>query len=244
MSGEINQVTLTPTEIARLHVEDGFGTDTDMQMLVDAGVDVAGDLALREALNSGLIPAEIPSVADDVMRNIGAIGMPVGTAMAQELGEAPGLSADVMSMLGTDDVVTSDVAKAIEEEGGYPDSLWNGIADVIGVDPGLDLGDLLRAAVDDEAGVSNIEWMPKSRSYLKVSASVGLVFAMAAAVLLWVQTSVPDANVIAQKAMDEMPIFQGPVEIESLEVGAANIAQVLQFDENSPTIIFVGEFEE
>jgi hypothetical protein len=164
--------------------------------------------------------------------------------MAQELEDAPSLSTGVMARLGAVDLAVHDVATAIQDEAGHPGSIWSEVADRIGVEAGLDLSQLIQAAVAHEAGPSNLEWMPKSRSYRKVGTVAGLVFAMAAAVLLWVQTSVPDANVVAKQTLDELPLFEGPVEIESLDVGVANIAQVLQFDENSPTIIFVGELEE
>ena len=244
MSGESNQVTLKPIEIARLRVEDGLGTEDDLQLLANAGVDVEADSGLRAALQVALGSSETPPIADAVMLRLGTATVPVGVAMAQELDEAPEVSSHVMAMLGSNETSTLDVAKAIYEEGGEPGSLWNGVATAIDVDPGVDLGELLRAAVEHEAGPSNIEWMPKARPYWKVGAATGVIFAMAAAVLLWVQASVPNADVVAQQALDELPFFEGPVEIESLDVGTANIAQVLQFDEDSPTIIFVGELEE
>ena len=244
MPSEINEVTLNPTEIARLHVEDGIGTDADMQLLVEAGIDVTGDQLLRGAVQAALRPETVPLIADGVMRSVNGKPLPVGQALVQELEETPGLSAGVMARLGALDLAGQDVADAIHEEAGDPGSIWNEVAGRIGVEAGLDLSELIQAAVAHEAGPSNLEWMPKSRSDWKVGPAAGVIFAMAAAVLLWVQTSVPNANVVAQQALDELPLFEGPVEIESLDVGAANIAQVLQFDENSPTIIFVGEFEE
>lgn len=244
MLAESNPVTLNPNEILRLHAEDGLGTEDDLQLLIDSGVDVVADMELRKALKEGLASIEVPALADDVMRRLGLPGISVDAAMSQELSEQPEISVDVMSIVGGSETSNVDIASAIRSEGGDPDSVWREVADTIGVDSGLELGDLIRSAVEHESGPSNIEWMPKGRPYWKVGAAAGVVFAMAAAVLLWVQSAVPNTNVIAKQTLDEFPLFDGPVQIESREVGAANIAQVLQFDEDSPTIIFVGEFEE
>jgi hypothetical protein len=56
---------------------------------------------------------------------------------------------------------------------------------------------------------------------------------------LWVGSAGNNVTTMADAAL--LPILGAPVQIESLEVGAANLAQVLQFGVDAPTIIFVSD---
>ena len=101
IESENTKVTLNPAEIARLHVEDELGTDSDLQLLADAGIDVEMDRALRVILKSALTPAETPALADAVMARLGSLAVPVSEAVEADLGLTPTLSDEVMQRLGS-----------------------------------------------------------------------------------------------------------------------------------------------
>ena len=95
------------------------------------------------------------------------------------------------------------------------------------------LGDLFRNAIVDEAAYTEPlndrgEWYR-----WRVPAVAGVLVAAAAALLLWVSGSSTTAQDMAEK------IAEGPVQIEHLDVGAANAVRVLQLGDDSPTIILI-----
>ena len=127
---------------------------------------------------------------------------------------------------------------AIEEEAGEPESIWPAIAASVGADPGFDLGATLKGAIQSESAYQPAGWLVTRPPWWRVGA-VSVALAIAAALLLWVGSTGNKVTTMADAALQ--PILDAPVQIESLEVGAANLAQVLQFGEDAPTIIFVSD---
>ena len=225
---------LTTIEMARLRTEDGLGTDADIALLNEDGVDVEADARLRTELKWALTPAVVPSIADSVLSRLGVEGLLVQAAL--EHGDAPSLADSVMAAVGAGERPGKVIGDAIAEEAGEFESIWPGIAASVGADPGFDLSASLRGAIQSESEYQPAGWLVSRPPWWRVGA-VSAALAIAAAVLLWIGSVGNNVTTMADAALQ--PILDAPVQIESLEVGAANLAQVLQFGEDAPTIIFV-----
>ena len=229
---------LTTIEMARLRTEDGLGTDADIALLNEVGVDVdvEADSRLRTEIKWALRPAVVPSIADSVLSRLGVERLLVQAASDQ--GDTPSLADSVMAAVGVGSRPGMALSIALHEEAGEIESMWPAIAASVGADPGFDLGASLRGAIQSESEFQPTGWLVARPPWWRVGA-VSVALAIAAALLLWVGSAGNNVTTMADAAL--LPILGAPVQIESLEVGAANLAQVLQFGADAPTIIFVSD---
>lgn len=141
----------------------------------------------------------------------------------------PDIADGVMAELGEESL---SVGGALFAEAGAPPALWPGVAAVIDAqvsDVGAELGAALREAAAEPA--------PAKRRW-----RVPMIALAAAAALLaiwpWTQPE-PSQPVVEVVHVDfDLP---GITKIESLESETASVVQVLQFDDDAPTIIFIDD---
>jgi hypothetical protein len=228
-------VTLSPSEIIRLHLEDGLMAASELDVGATDGFDPAEDTYFRSAVRQALQPPSSPSIVNDVMRRVGTVGVPVSDALREEAEQGSSVAGAVMSKLGVTSHSGDMVGDAIRGESASPESVWPGVAAAIGADVGVDLGSLLRGAVEEEGNHIEAGWGDVSRPRWVVPAAAGVVIAAAAALLLWVGSGGIDTPSVVEK------LVEGPVDIEALEVGAASAVQVLQLGDEAPTIILIEE---
>jgi hypothetical protein len=144
--------------------------------------------------------------------------------------------AELQRLMAEDALGAGDVREPLIAAAGAPPSLWPGVARAIGA-PSSETGALLRAALIDAAEVAPPVQVAKS--YWRVGVAV---LAMAAAVTLAVVVGENTESV--EPVLDVVAVeFDNPgrTEIESLESETAMVVQVLQFDDDAPTIIFIDE---
>jgi hypothetical protein len=175
------------------------------------------DRALRAALRSALSPSEVPALAPAVMERLGVSPLPLAESIRQAAGRAP--------------------------------SLWPGVAEAIGASSGgLGLREALIAeaegAPEHAAGMRRRPW--------PLFVGAGLAAAAAAVVLFFLaqpaaEMIVPMAKVVVPVARVAKAVVPATLEIpgvtiiESLESETASVLQVLQFDDDAPTIIFIDD---
>lgn len=175
------------------------------------------DRALRAALRSALSPSEVPALAPAVMERLGVSPLPLAESIRQAAGRAP--------------------------------SLWPGVAEAIGASSGgLGLREALIAeaegAPEHAAGMRRRPW--------PLFIGAGLAAAAAAVALFFLarpaaEMIVPMAKVVVPAARVAKAVVPATLEIpgvtiiESLESETASVLQVLQFDDDAPTIIFIDD---
>lgn len=230
-------MTLTPAQIHRLQYEDGLVPLDTLGSIEALAFDPAADVRLRAELRHALAPIEIPSVVDAVMRRIDGDKLPVKESVEQSSLEPGSVSAAVMGKLGVGEGIGHQVREALTIEAGTPDSVWPGVAAAIGADVGVTVGDLLRSAVEEEAGFRGQGWGRAAPRRWWVPATAGVLIAAAAALLLWVGSNGSSVQDVAEK------ITAGPVDIEALDVGTANAVRVLDLGKEDPTIILIEEVQ-
>lgn len=235
MPNKGKDLELNEIERARLRQEDGFGLPADETVLADAGIDWNEDARMRGALNRALEAPDAPGIADSVMRRIGQPRAGVGDALRDS--SAPSLSDSVMAAVGLSERPSALVAEGLRAEAGDIESLWPAIAPAVGAEVGFDIRSALREGVESEGQFSPQGWLAGKRRW--AVGGVAVAFAAAAALLLAVGTDSMPAQQMTASTL--APILDAPVEIESLEVGAASLVQVLQFGQEAPTIIFVSD---
>ena len=222
-------MTLSQAQIERLKLEDGL-IDSPCPGL---DFDPDADRILRAQVREVLLPSTVPKLADSVMRRIGVLPIPVADSIDEEAPGTQRVADAVMEHLNVRDSVPVDLKAAVFTESGEMESVWPAVATAIGADVQPSLGAMLRGAVEQESGaVPHMDGMGRRRPWM-IPAAAGVVVAAAAALLLWVGSQSPGPERMAEKAAT------GPVDIEALDVGAANAVQVLQMGEEAPTIILV-----
>ena len=211
-------MTLTPDQIQRLHFEDG--------LCDESSAEGADDCALRRELQEALRPADVPSVVRAVMAQVGGEDVPMRDALLEGAGEPP--------------------------------QLWPAVALAIGAEPDA-LGVSLRDAIVAEAEAEAVPAQKRMRAHWPLFVITG-VAAAAAAVLMVVSMEEPErisepvaaamepvVTPVARVAKAVVPAVNAELEvpgitiIESLESETASVLQVLQFDDDEPTIIFIDE---
>ncbi len=175
------------------------------------------DRAFRVQLRAALAPQTVPQLAPAVMRALGMEGPSFGSALRAAAGPAP--------------------------------ALWPAVAGEIGVDVsgvGALLGSALRQAasnpelagpVTESVPVPSVASAP-AQKWRVPAALVAIAAGLLLAFWTWKQPE-PAAPVLDVMAVE----FDSPgrTEIESLESETAMVVQVLQFDDDAPTIIFVDD---
>ncbi len=214
----MNDRPLDPTELALLLATDGLGPE------------VPGTAALR-ALGPQLREATVgpADVADDVM-----LAVALNEALAGRIdvaGEVM-LGVSLAEALASPVDVADDVMLAVELNAALAPS---------NVDRAVDVADAVMAQIGEQAAT-----MPRWASLGVLGGGVGLAgLAMAAALLLAVfgpwSSDAPQV-VTAEIGAPMLTLAQfNQAEVEDLVVADGATAQVMQFEEGGPTIIFVEE---
>ena len=93
--GRENNTSLTAAELARLRLEDGLAADGDVDRVDDSTA--ASDLALRANLSFVFSSVDVPPIADEVMRRIGGLRVPVSQSVEHEASAPPIASSSLYS---------------------------------------------------------------------------------------------------------------------------------------------------
>lgn len=221
------------------------------ELLREALFDEAGEPSLAEAIMSALPHAdlELSAFAD------GQLEAEAAQRVAARVRAEPAAAATV----GAFAQVSAGLTAALAEERGLAPDVWPGVARQLGWDPelvpGWD-GQVLREAVLAEAGSVNVapavldairpraaapvadEPVSAWRRFWAGFALPSFGFATAAALLAVLPTA-PPAGTVALN-VDVSPVNH--VQIEEISSDAPDaVVSVMQFDEDSPTIIFIDE---
>ena len=228
-----HDLTLTHSQLERLRLEDGLVDSVSDVAESDLRFDPAADKALRRMVRQALLPSNVPTISELVMHRIGLEAVPLQESVTNEARESNPIADAVMNRLHPGRPVHLDLKAAIVEESGEIVRTWPVVAGAIGANVQTSLGGLIRDAVGQESGHDGVAQVVWRRPVWAVPAAAGLFLAAAAAILLWVGSQSSDPDRVAEK------VIAGPVDIEALDVGAANAVQILQMGEEAPTIILV-----
>lgn len=256
-------MTLERLELLVARAADGLATPEEL-MELEGGLEAEEQGALlREAL---ALEAGAVDVAADVMAALepadallsafadGQLDVERRELVARRLAAEPGARAQIAAFAQ----VSAGLSEALAEGRGRVD-VWPAVARRLGVDPeavpGWD-GALLREAVVTEAGRVNVTpavldavrepsrarvltlEVPAWRRWLQSWSLPAFGLATAAALLLSFPASSPD--VPGAMSFRVSPVNH--VQIEDISTDAPDaMVQVLQFDEDAPTIIFIEE---
>jgi hypothetical protein len=213
-------------------------------VLAALGIADPGAGLLGEALR-----ADAPELADDVLAALGIADPGAGLLGEALRADAPELADDVLAALGIADARV-DLRGALHA--GPAPALWDAVAADLGIEADPDAlpgwpadADLVRAALVDPRGAPDVAGpvmarlgleRPVRRAAPRSYGFAGVALAAAAALLLvFTRPLAPLSE--AGLALQLSPINQ--VEIEELSASEGAMVQVLQFDENAPTIIFI-----
>jgi hypothetical protein len=144
------------------------------------------------------------------------------------------------------------LAESIRQAAGRAPSLWPGVAGAIGASPGgLGLREALIAEAEAEAegalerpaGMRRRSWPLFVGAGLAAAAAVALFFLAqpAAEMIVPMAKVVVPAARVAKAVVPTTLEIPGVTIIESLESETASVLQVLQFDDDAPTIIFIDD---
>lgn len=254
----------TPDELAEL--EAGLESADEAPLLREALLFEAGAINILDSVMGAIDPVDPESAAlapaaleheEDAWLCAFADGQLSGERRAQvaaRLERDPGARALVADFAR----VAASVSEAVASERGPAPNVWPAVARSLGVDPehvpGWN-GAVLREAVLAEAGKVDVvpqvldRVQPAARApvaavsswrrWLQAWSLPALGLATAAALLLSFPSFVPDAP----GAMSFRVSPVNHVQIEDISTDSADtMVQVLQFDEDAPTIIFIEEF--
>lgn len=252
--------TLEIDEPARLALVSALAVDRAPELadavMAQLGVAEWDSRLLADALGGG--PA--PELADAVFAQLGLADPSAGLLAALLADDAPELADDVMAQLGFDDLAFAGLRDALAAPRG-PD-LWGAVSASLDLDDDAAAAaawpadrDALRAALADPAGAPDLRdavmvrlglEQPVLRLPVGANASpaaaprswgfAGVALAAAAALLLvFTRPVAPESDAVMAVQLSAI----NNVEIEELSVSEDAMVQLLQFDENAPTIIFI-----
>lgn len=237
----------------------GLGVQDALRAAAGAEPDVGG--AVVEALGLTVVPVAAALVEaagqppDVASATLAAMGQPEPAAGVQEaLHAAAGAPPDVaQGVLERLELPTSSLRTALSDAAGPAPDITGAVFAELGLEqapgtlrdalrsaagPAPDLGSALRGAVEGAPGTTAAA-LPtpantdRQRFPMWSALAVGAA-ALAAAVLFFVS---PDADHTEPVSFELAAVNE--VEIEDLTVGDEAMVQVLQFEEDAPTIIFV-----
>lgn len=210
----------------------------------ELGDAVLGVSGLPAALRAALEPGVAPDLSRGVLAalGLGDADTLVGGAVASEAGPTPDLGDAIMAAVGVADA-PAPVADAVAFQAGAAPDLWAGIATEIGVDDG---GDVAPGAADDLPAAASstaelIELAPRRRWWLPAA---GVAVAAAAAVLAVIGLPTERVSDGHGALAAHIHLESGHAMIEEISAGPEAMVQVLQFEEDAPTIIFIDVLEE
>ena len=218
-------MTLTPIQLAELRAADGLATAEDLALLAESGATPMDGTPLRAALRDALAAPEPLDLAPRVMDRLGlstAGGGGLGDALRDALdpGELPDLADPVLDALGLGDARVGDRLRA-----------------ALAPPADLDVAD----AVLDRLGLGDSAVVPLPTTRHTRTTPVGyLGLASAAAAVLLAVFAGPVAGPTAGEfAFELSPVNH--LEIEELSTETGGMVQVLQFEPDAPTIIFIDD---
>ncbi len=254
-------MTMERLEHLATRAADGLATPEELDELA-AGLESADEAALlREALSFEAGSVDVSaSVMDalepeDAWLSAFADGQLSGERR-ERVAARLATDAQARELVGAFASVSASLHEAVAHERGVAPDVWPAVARQLGVDPehvpGWS-GALLREAVIAEAGAVNVvpavlaDVQPRARAaaaepsgwlrWLQSFSLPAFGLAAAAALLLSFPTLPEDAGAVSFRMS---PVNH--VQIEDISSDAADtMVQVLQFDEDAPTIIFIEE---
>lgn len=229
-------MNLSPDERARLLAEDALASREECEARPPD--ELRADRSLRRALAAELVAVDAPSIAEAVMRRLGHLPVHVGESVEGEA-DTPSFAAAVMAELGTQDALAPRLRAELTAEAGEFESIWPAIAPAVGgAMDDTSIGSLLKDAVRHEssADFDGVAWLtPGSRWRVAGTATLGIAFAAAAALLFYMGMGDPSAPAMEATMA---PILEAPVDIETIDAGDV---EVLQFGDEAPTIIMIDD---
>ncbi|MEC8424505.1 MAG: hypothetical protein VX000_12060 [Myxococcota bacterium] len=191
--------------------------------------------ALREALDGG----RVPDLTQDICAalDLDPVASGLGAAVRDAAGPAPDLGDTVLESI-EDGPTTSPVGAALAAMAGEPPEMWDAVAGEIGAVRSAGRMDKrgaspLRAANARRRRAPRRWWLP----------AAGVAVAAAAAVLAVVGLPSDRASDGQGALAGHIHLESGHAEIEEISAGPDAMVQVLQFDEDAPTIIFIDVLE-
>ena len=253
-------MTLTHQELLELRAADGLAGDDELSELASAGVDVAPVVELRRQIADALRAPDVPDLADRILARLALDGDREVSDVLRAALAAPDVGDvddAVLAAAELDDgwpTVRGTLRSALAPNA-QPD-LADAVMAAIGAESSEEAGDLLRRAltpdsapdisdaVMDRLGLGDPVVVPlpvmanPARRFAPPTGIGYAAFAAAAAAALLVVFLRPiGPSSGAGLAFDLSPVNH--VEIEELSSDTAAMVQVLQFDQDAPTIIFI-----
>lgn len=239
---ELGDAVVGPSELrpvlqAALH--GGAAPELADGVLAASGATVGGlGAVLREALERGPTPDLMGGVFGEL--GIELSDADLGGALAAGRGPTPGLGDAVMSAIGSE-AAKSPLADAVAAQAGPTPDLWASVAAEIGAATTESASpDAAQPAGPSPAG-ELIEFPPRRRWWLPAA---GVAAAAAAAVLAVVGLPTERVSDGHGALAAHIHLESGHAEIEEISAGPDAMVQVLQFEEDAPTIIFIDVLEE
>jgi len=201
--------------------------------------EVAGEPeGVGPVVRSALRSPESPALAGSVMEALGLRGGIAAVGPALAAGEAPPLADAVMAQLAEGGALPG-VGGVLTEAAGQPPSLWEGVASRLDVDASGREVDAVGPAPGADERVVLLD--ARRRSWLPLA---GIAAAAAAAVLAVVGMPTERASDGHGELAAHIHLESGHADIEEISAGPEAMVQVLQFEDDAPTIIFIDELEE
>jgi hypothetical protein len=240
---ELGDAVVGPSELRpalRAALDAGTAPELADSILAASGAraDGLGGM-LREALDGGAAPDLMGGVFAELGIELSDAG--IGDALVAGSGPTPNLGDAVMAAVGAD-TGESPLADAVAAQAGPTPDLWASIAAEIGAEPAESAGpeDMVSPAAASPAA-EIIELAPRRRWWLPAA---GVAAAAAAAVLAVVGLPTERVSDGHGALAAHIHLESGHAEIEEISAGPDAMVQVLQFEEDAPTIIFIDVLEE
>jgi len=189
---------------------------------------------LKAALHSPASPGLTGSVMEAL--GVGEDSPELGPALAAD--DAPPLADAVMARLAAGESL-ADLRGAVAGAAGTPPALWEGVAARIGgakAEPGPGPA----GATSDSVGTV-VDLDARRRSWVPLA---GIAAAAAAAVVAVIGMPTERASDGHGDLATHIHLESGHADIEEISAGPEAMVQVLQFEDDAPTIIFIDELEE
>lgn len=200
--------------------------------------EVTGDPeGVGPVIRSALQSPEGPALAGTVMEVLGIQDGIAALGPALAAGEAPPLADAVMARLAEGESLPG-LGGVLAAEAGAPPSLWEGVASRLDLET--------RGREVEPAGPGSGPGAPvvllaeRRRGWLPLA---GIAAAAAAAVLAVIGMPAERASDGHGELAAHIHLESGHADIEEISAGPEAMVQVLQFEDDAPTIIFIDELE-
>ena len=203
---------------------------------------IAEESDVGEWVRASLGVPVVPSLASSVMDELGIArgDADVADALLAGAGPVPAIADEVMRAVASGAAVPG-IADAIGASAGPAPRLWDSIADEIGA-PAANEPASLQHGSEEKGRETTVVELPARRRWWVPTA--GLAAAAAAAVFAVVGLPTERASDGQGDLAAHIHLEAGRSDIEEISAGPEAMVQVLQFEEDAPTIIFIDELEE